>query len=54
MAVLLAPIPRYLRGEDETTGKPLADSDTNKIKWYVMVQYEDGCWEANPYRLATL
>ena len=45
---------RYLRGEDETTGKPLADSDANKIKWYVTVQYSDGCWEASPYRLATL
>ena len=45
---------RYLRGEDETTGKPLADSDANKIKWYVSVQYSDGCWEAQPYRLATL
>ena len=45
---------RYLRGEDETTGKPLADSDANKIKWYVTVQYSDGCWEALPYRLATL
>ena len=45
---------RYLRGEDQTTGKPLADSDANKIKWYVTVQYSDGCWEALPYRLATL
>ena len=45
---------RYLRGEDQTTGKPLADSDPNKIKWYVTVQYADGCWESSPYRLATL
>ena len=45
---------RYLRGEDEKTGDSLADSDANKIKWYVTVQYSDGCWEALPYRLATL
>ena len=45
---------RYLRGEDQKTGEPLADSDANKIKWYVTVQYEDGCWESQPYRLATL
>ena len=40
--------------QDQKTGEPLADTDANKIKWYVTVQYSDGCWEASPYRLATL
>ena len=44
---------RYLRGEDEKTGTALPDADA-PIKWYVTVQYSDGCWEAQPYRLATL